>query len=68
MCRREVAIGEEASGGDSGMVLPFVPSVVTFQDIHYFVEVPKVSLDVVSPALIPQTKTLCMILEEEEIH
>lgn len=36
-------VGEEASGGDTGMVLPFVPSVVTFQDIHYFVEVPKVN-------------------------
>ena len=37
-------MGEQASGGDTGMVLPFVPSAVTFQDIHYFVEVPKVKI------------------------
>ncbi|KAK9861402.1 hypothetical protein WJX84_004842, partial [Apatococcus fuscideae] len=39
--RRDVVAGQQATGGDSGMVLPFVPSVVTFQDIHYFVDVPK---------------------------
>ena len=44
MHRRDVVAGQQATGGDSGMVLPFVPSVVTFQDIHYFVDVPKVIL------------------------
>ncbi|KAK9854775.1 hypothetical protein WJX84_003723 [Apatococcus fuscideae] len=39
--RRDRLTEEQASGKDSGMVLPFVPSVVTFQDIHYFVDVPK---------------------------
>ena len=32
------------AGKDSGMVLPFDPMTMTFKDLHYFVPIPKVNM------------------------
>ncbi|DBB02982.1 TPA: hypothetical protein ACH3X1_013571 [Trebouxia sp. C0004] len=45
------ALGQDAketnagrAGKDSGMVLPFDPMTMTFKDLHYFVPIPKVNM------------------------